>query len=141
MHKDRDAGFDQRRRGLGLDGVFAPQTLWYVVGATFVAEREVVKEERRMRIENPPYGLLNELISFHAYDVHPYKHPVIGSMNDLNAATIADVRDFYAATVMARLGHGAEGLVRAGCACYTTGGEVARLIDGVRAVATSATWL
>ena len=61
----------------------------------FVAEREVVKEERRMRIENPPFGLLNELISFHAFDVHPYKHPVIGSMNDLNAATIDDVRDFY----------------------------------------------
>ena len=49
--------------------------------------------------------------------------------------------DFYAATVMARLGHGAEGLVRAGCACYTTSEEVARLIDGVRAVATNATWL
>ena len=62
---------------------------------TFVAEREVVKEERRMRIENPPFGLLNELITFHAFDVHPYKHPVIGSMNDLNAATIDDVRDFY----------------------------------------------
>jgi predicted Zn-dependent peptidase len=62
---------------------------------TFVAEREVVKEERRMRIENPPFGLLNELISYHAFDVHPYKHPVIGSMNDLNAATIDDVRDFY----------------------------------------------
>jgi predicted Zn-dependent peptidase len=62
---------------------------------TFVNEREVVKEERRMRIENPPYGLLNELITFHAFDVHPYKHPVIGSMNDLNAATIEDVRDFY----------------------------------------------
>ncbi len=61
----------------------------------FVAEREVVKEERRMRIENPPFGLLNELISFHAFDVHPYKHPVIGSMSDLNAATIDDVRDFY----------------------------------------------
>jgi zinc protease len=62
---------------------------------TFRAEREVVKEERRMRIENPPYGLLNELITFHAFDVHPYKHPVIGSMTDLNAATIDDVRDFY----------------------------------------------
>ena len=61
----------------------------------FIAEREVVKEERRMRIENPPFGLLNELISFHAFDVHPYKHPVIGSMNDLNAATIDDVRAFY----------------------------------------------
>ncbi len=62
---------------------------------TFVTEREVVKEERRMRIENPPFGLLNELITFNAFDVHPYKHPVIGSMTDLNAATIDDVRDFY----------------------------------------------
>ena len=62
---------------------------------TFVTEREVVKEERRMRIENPPFGLLNELITLHAFDVHPYKYPVIGSMNDLNAATIEDVRDFY----------------------------------------------
>jgi len=61
----------------------------------FVSEREVVKEERRMRIENPPFGLLNELITFHAFDVHPYKHPVIGSMDDLNASTIEDVRDFY----------------------------------------------
>ena len=48
-----------------------------------------------MRIENPPFGLLNELITFNAFDVHPYKHPVIGSMTDLNAATIDDVRDFY----------------------------------------------
>lgn len=62
---------------------------------TFRSEREVVKEERRMRIENPPYGLLNELVSHHAFDAHPYKHPVIGSMDDLNAATIEDVRDFY----------------------------------------------
>ena len=62
---------------------------------TFVTEREVVKEERRMRIENPPFGLLNELITSNAFDVHPYKHPVIGSMTDLNAATIDDVRDFY----------------------------------------------
>ena len=62
---------------------------------TFVTEREVVKEERRMRIENPPFGLLQELITYHAFDVHPYKHPVIGSMTDLNAATIDDVRDFY----------------------------------------------
>jgi zinc protease len=62
---------------------------------TFRNEREVVKEERRMRIENPPYGLLNELIVSNAFEVHPYKHPVIGSMTDLNAATINDVRDFY----------------------------------------------
>jgi cysteine desulfurase family protein (TIGR01976 family) len=43
--------------------------------------------------------------------------------------------DFYATTVVERLGHGADGVVRAGCACYTTRGEVDRLIDGVRAVA------
>jgi cysteine desulfurase family protein (TIGR01976 family) len=39
--------------------------------------------------------------------------------------------DFYAATVVERLGLGAEGLVRAGCACYTTADEIERLIEGV----------
>jgi zinc protease len=39
--------------------------------------------------------LLQELIISNAFDVHPYKHPTIGSMTDLNAATIDDVRDFY----------------------------------------------
>ncbi|MGE0461214.1 MAG: M16 family metallopeptidase [Vicinamibacterales bacterium] len=63
---------------------------------TFVREREVVKEERRMRIENQPYGRLNEIIYEQAFTTHPYRHPVIGSMEDLNAATISDVRDFYA---------------------------------------------
>ena len=62
---------------------------------TFVAEREVVKEERRMRIENQPYGRLNEIIYEQAFTVHPYKHPTIGSMKDLEAASVDDVRDFY----------------------------------------------
>ena len=62
---------------------------------TFVNEREVVKEERRMRIENQPYGRLNEILFEQAFTAHPYKHPVIGSMKDLEAATIEDVRDFY----------------------------------------------
>ncbi len=43
--------------------------------------------------------------------------------------------DFYATTVIDRLGLGAEGLVRAGCACYTTPEEVNRLLEGVAAVA------
>jgi cysteine desulfurase family protein (TIGR01976 family) len=43
--------------------------------------------------------------------------------------------NFYAATVVERLGLAAEGLVRAGCACYTTGDEVDRLIEGVREIA------
>jgi cysteine desulfurase family protein (TIGR01976 family) len=43
--------------------------------------------------------------------------------------------DFYAATVVARLGLTEDGLVRAGCACYTTAEECERLIDTVRAIA------
>ena len=61
----------------------------------FKTEREVVKEERRMRIDNQPYGRLNELIYNEAFTVHPYKHPTIGSMKDLEAASIDDVRDFF----------------------------------------------
>ena len=61
----------------------------------FKTEREVVKEERRMRIDNQPYGRLNELIYDQAFTVHPYKHPTIGSMKDLEAASIGDVRDFF----------------------------------------------
>ena len=61
----------------------------------FKKEREVVKEERRMRIDNQPYGRLNELIYDKAFTVHPYKHPTIGSMLDLEAASVDDVRDFF----------------------------------------------
>jgi cysteine desulfurase family protein (TIGR01976 family) len=43
--------------------------------------------------------------------------------------------DFYATTVIERLGHAVDGVVRAGCACYTTSEEVERLVDGVRAIA------
>ncbi len=62
---------------------------------TFTSEREVVKEERRMRVDNQPYGRLNEIIYDQAFTVHPYKHPTIGSMVDLDAASIEDVQDFY----------------------------------------------
>jgi zinc protease len=62
---------------------------------TFQNEREVVKEERRMRVDNQPYGRLNEIIYDQAFTVHPYKHATIGSMVDLEAASIEDVRDFY----------------------------------------------
>lgn len=61
----------------------------------FQKEREVVKEERRERFENPPYGRLIEDILSHTYATYPYKHPPIGSMDDINAATIADVREFH----------------------------------------------
>src|SRR4051812_6887253 len=62
---------------------------------TFANERDVVKEERRMRVDNQPYGRLNEIIYDQAFTVHPYKHATIGSMADLEAASVEDVRDFY----------------------------------------------
>ena len=62
---------------------------------TLENERDVVKEERRMRIDNQPYGRLSELIYENAFSVHPYKHVTIGSMADLEASTVEDVRDFY----------------------------------------------
>ena len=62
---------------------------------SFERERKVVKEERRLRIDNQPYGTLAELIYRHAFTVHPYRHTTIGSMADLDAASVDDVRDFY----------------------------------------------
>lgn len=46
--------------------------------------------------------------------------------------------DFYATTAVRRLGHGEDGVVRAGCACYTTADEVDRLVDGVAQIARGA---
>ncbi|MEE2792061.1 MAG: pitrilysin family protein [Acidobacteriota bacterium] len=63
--------------------------------ATFEAERQVVKEERRWRYEDTPFGLLNEIMYDQAYSVHPYKHSAIGSMEDLEAASVEDVQEFY----------------------------------------------
>jgi zinc protease len=61
----------------------------------FEKEREVVKEERRLRVDNQPYGRLNEILFDHAFTTHPYKHATIGSMKDLEAASLQDVRDFH----------------------------------------------
>jgi zinc protease len=61
----------------------------------FRTEVDVVKEERRMRFENQPFGLLSEIIFDKAFTTHPYKHQTIGSMADLEGASIADVRAFH----------------------------------------------
>ena len=61
----------------------------------FQKEREVVKEERRLRYENPSYGLLFERVLSNLYQVYPYKHMPIGSMEDLNKATVPDVQEFF----------------------------------------------
>ena len=62
---------------------------------TFEAERQVVKEERRWRYEDTPFGLLTEILYDQAYGVHPYKHTAIGSMEDLEAASVEDVQGFF----------------------------------------------
>jgi zinc protease len=61
----------------------------------FRTELDVVKEERRMRFENQPFGLLSEIIFDKAFTTHPYKHQTIGSMADLERASIGDVRAFH----------------------------------------------
>ena len=63
--------------------------------ANFTSEREVVKEERRVRIENEPYGYLEQDLRDAAFTVHPYHHTPIGSMEDLDHATLTDVREFF----------------------------------------------
>ncbi len=60
-------------------------------------QREVVKEERRLRVDNPPYSLLRflEQVNSRLFTEHPYQWSVIGSMDDLNAAQEEDYVQFY----------------------------------------------
>ena len=60
-------------------------------------QREVVKNEKRWSYDNRPYGSWNEKLQAHLFPPeHPYHHPTIGSMTDLEAASLDDVRDFFA---------------------------------------------
>src|SRR5436305_13419609 len=65
--------------------------------ANFHSERDVVKEERRLRIDNPPFGRLFEVVLANTFTTHPYKILPIGSIADLDAATIEDVLEFHRA--------------------------------------------
>ncbi|MGA7920675.1 MAG: pitrilysin family protein [Candidatus Acidiferrales bacterium] len=58
-------------------------------------QRNAVQEERRQGIDNQPYGRAQLDVDNLAYDNFAYKHSTIGSMTDLNAATIEDVKDFF----------------------------------------------
>lgn len=64
--------------------------------ANFLSERAVVQEEYRQRVLADPYGRLFNAMVSHTFDVHPYRRPVIGSITDLDAATLEDVRAFHA---------------------------------------------
>jgi zinc protease len=67
-----------------------------VVQENFASERAVVEEEYRQRILASPYGRFFNAIPQAAYQVHPYKRSSIGSIEDLEAATLTDVVAFYA---------------------------------------------
>jgi zinc protease len=59
-------------------------------------QRDVVKNERRQSYDNRPYGRANETILAALYPAgHPYSWPTIGSMADLSAATLEDVKTFF----------------------------------------------
>jgi zinc protease len=63
--------------------------------ANFESERQVVEEERRVRVDNQPYGSIEEDLRAAAFTVHGYHHTPIGSIADLDKATLQDVRDFH----------------------------------------------
>jgi predicted Zn-dependent peptidase len=58
-------------------------------------QREVVKEEKRLRMDNQPYGNLFTAVQNNLFTNHPYHWTTIGSMDDLNAATLDEFKDFY----------------------------------------------
>src|SRR5919199_5566672 len=58
-------------------------------------QRNAVQEERRLGVDNQPYGKSGEIQQELLYDNFAYKHSVIGSMEDLNAATVEDVAAFF----------------------------------------------
>lgn len=61
----------------------------------FYSEKEVVKEERRMRFEDDPGGKLYEALLKTAFNVHPYKNPVIGTWDDLKKISAKETEEFH----------------------------------------------
>ncbi|WP_338733948.1 M16 family metallopeptidase [Mangrovimonas cancribranchiae] len=67
-----------------------------VTKAALEREKQVVKNEKRQRVDNAPYGYTDEIIRKNLYpEGHPYNWTVIGQLPDLQAATIDDVKEFY----------------------------------------------
>lgn len=64
--------------------------------ANFKSERDVVKEEFRQGVLAPPYGRFEYLLQQKSFLEHPYKRPTIGSIEDLDAASLKDVQEFHA---------------------------------------------
>jgi predicted Zn-dependent peptidase len=68
-----------------------------VLSREFFKEKDVILEERRLRIENSPIGLMIEKFTDAAYKTHPYRRPVIGYDEDIRNLTPADIKTFFAA--------------------------------------------
>lgn len=72
---------------------------WFINTVTdpvLAKEKQVVKNEKRQNVDNRPYGHTSYVIDKHLYPVdHPYNWQVIGSLEDLQAATLADVKEFF----------------------------------------------
>jgi zinc protease len=83
--------------GLALDLEADRMTGLVIADEEFGLERDVVKEERRMRTDDDPQGTLIEHVYAAAYMVHPYHWPVIGWMDDLERLTADDIRSYYRA--------------------------------------------
>lgn len=84
---------NQLELGLWLESERMLQSLVEDIGVN--TQREVVKEEKRLRIDNQPYGKFISEIFVRAFKVHPYRWAPIGSMEHLNAAAISEFVDFY----------------------------------------------
>jgi len=63
--------------------------------ASFHSERDVVEEEFRTSVLAPPYGKFFYLLDQKSFNVHPYKRPTIGSIEDLESATLENVQKFH----------------------------------------------
>lgn len=61
----------------------------------FVKEREVVREERRLRTDDQPQSLFWERINAYSYLNHPYRHPIIGWMSDIKSYQLQDLQAWY----------------------------------------------
>jgi zinc protease len=59
------------------------------------SEREVVKEERRMRVDNSAFGDVLEQLSANAFEAHPYQWSVVGWMSDLDAITLDECKEYH----------------------------------------------
>ena len=66
-----------------------------VLEEEFIKEIEVVKEERRWRTEDKPQSYTYEVAMSTAFQTGPYRHPIVGWMNDLDNMTVNDLREWY----------------------------------------------